>query len=113
MYDTHYRPNKFMILSRFKIIVLQTVQNYVFTPLKNKFTLLLPSKNFNFALGLNYDFAQFDFTVLPLCFFSLKYRFCHLFKIMFLPPLKNKFTLLFPAKIFNFTLGSKLRFYSF
>ncbi|MFS7976228.1 hypothetical protein Hanom_Chr10g00889991 [Helianthus anomalus] len=28
---------------------------------------------------------------------------------MFLPPFKNKFTLLLPAKYFNFAPGSKLR----
>ncbi|MFS7968562.1 hypothetical protein Hanom_Chr09g00799001 [Helianthus anomalus] len=41
---------------------------------------------------------------------ALKLRFYHQFKIMILPPLKNKFTLLLPAKYFNFAPGSKLRF---
>ncbi|MFS7890715.1 hypothetical protein Hanom_Chr00s000119g01623281 [Helianthus anomalus] len=36
---------------------------------------------------------------------NLKLRFCYQFKIMFLPPFKNKFTLLLPAKNFNFALG--------
>ncbi|MFS8034285.1 hypothetical protein Hanom_Chr17g01579361 [Helianthus anomalus] len=89
-------------------------------PLKNKFTLLLPSKNFVFCPRFKITILPRLNLVLPIVFpLTAKLQFCPQFpynndlaicsKLCF-PPFKNKFTLLLPVKNFNFALGSNLRF---
>ncbi|KAF5786941.1 hypothetical protein HanXRQr2_Chr10g0447181 [Helianthus annuus] len=97
-----YSALKLRFCHQFKIMFLP--------PLKNKFTLLLPAKYFNFAPSSKLRFCPVSIYSFAISFFPLKIRFCHQFKITFLPPFKNKFMLLLPAKNSNFSLSSKLRF---